>query len=181
MSMLREITPKELEAAYLNKDNRKIIQKVTGKFVRQIDSHELEDCGTDALLKCLRYHDYEKQKFTSSLYKFVLWECLRKLEENKRCIKTVSISNLRNRNSEETGYIDYNIAQEESNYTEQASILKCLDELQSNERSLLVDYYYEKQSLQKIGEVRGYSKETARKKILKAVETLKQKYKQEEL
>lgn len=176
-----EIPKEEIEEAFNNKDNRRVIKKVTSKFYRQIDSHELEDCGTEGLIKCLMYHDNSKQKFTSSLYTFVRWECLRKLNKKKTEIKTISISKL-DKDSPGSRCKEDSIAQYENPREQEHNlVLDSLNRINSHDRDILTDYYYNSASLQAIGLKNGYSKETARKKISKALVNLRQAYIEREL
>ena len=81
----KKISDKEFEEAYKNTDNRNMIRMVCASFSNTLSSDILESCGMLALWKCLRSHDEKYgQKFTSSLYRFVRWECIRELVSHNR-------------------------------------------------------------------------------------------------
>jgi len=166
----KTITNEEFELAYKNSDNIKLINSVTRKYSKQIDYDDLIDCGLQALWNCLKKHEPGRQKFTSSLYKFVNWECLRKLEEKKRNIKTVSMVNLNE---------DYDESQskyEKAKNDVKKEILDYLELLNNDDREILIDYYYNGMTMEEIGHKNGFSKQTAKNKIKKALTLLRKKY-----
>lgn len=82
-----KINSQEFTEAYRDKNNLNIIKYVTKKFGSQLDYDTLIDCGMIGLWNCMFYHDETKSKFTTNLYRFVMWECrraLKKLEKEKK-------------------------------------------------------------------------------------------------
>lgn len=153
----KTISNEEYERAYNNKDNRKIINKVTSRYVKQLDSHDRQSCGLIALWRCLENHqDIYKQKFTSSLWRFVHWECRRELRKKnrKKQLQYVLVPEL-----------DY-VAQKN---TDETNVQECIMSLGEQHREMLKDYFYENKTMQEIADSRGFSKETARQKINKAI------------
>ena len=81
----KKISDREFEEAYKNPDNRNMIRMVCSSFSNTLSPDILESCGMLALWKCLRSHDEKYgQNFTSSLYRFVRWECIRELVSHNR-------------------------------------------------------------------------------------------------
>lgn len=83
--MGRNITNEEFERARNNTDNQKIINMVCSKYAQQLSRDVLKQCGDCAIWECLQVHDEKRQKFTSSLYRYVNWNCLRELRAYKPC------------------------------------------------------------------------------------------------
>lgn len=82
----RVITNDEFNIAYKNEDNIKIINSFSKKF-KNLTFEEITTCGMLAVWKTLQDHDTTKGKFTNSLYRFMYWECLKQLEENKHNVR----------------------------------------------------------------------------------------------
>lgn len=146
--------------AYNNIDNRKIINKVLGKYTKTIPYEELKQIGEIALWKTLRYHEDNKgKKFTSSLWQFLEWECNKECNYKKR-FKKLSVEPLIDNLS---GYIEDN----------NIHILKQLINLLTPEQQILIrEYYFNRLTMQEIGDKYHYSKELASVKIKKVIKIL---------
>ena len=182
--MSKQISNEEFNLAYINKDNINTIKKVTSKYWRQIDADDLEECGLQGLWNCLRSHEEgHNQKFTTSLYTFVNWECLRKLQKQKKKVKTFSIQdfsefNLNHRSLKQrfkNKEVFYNESCQPIN-TELADVLETLNRMCGDDKELLIDYYYHQMSMTEIAFKSKSSKESVRKKINKAIGTIKLLY-----
>lgn len=82
----RVITNEEFNIAYANEDNIKLINSFNKKF-RTLSFEEITTCGMLALWRALQDHDPLQGKFTSSLYNFMRWECLKQIQENENMVK----------------------------------------------------------------------------------------------
>ena len=73
-------------------DNVNIIRKVTAKYASVIHSDDLRTCGLNALWRTLQCHDPKyNQKFTTSLYRFVEWECQRELRRRRTKVLSLTV------------------------------------------------------------------------------------------
>ncbi len=173
--MRKQVSSEEFLAAYgdlyatpdkltqKQKDNRNVIRKVISKYNGLLTEEELNDCGLNALWRCLSYHEEGKgKKFTSSLWTFTHWECCRQLKKKSSDgIKAIPIT-------------DIDITQPFNEETQH--IKECLELLPSEYKSLLTQYFYDNRTMEEIGNLRGYSKEAARQKINKALRKLSEIY-----
>lgn len=83
--MKKDISDIEFEEAFGDKNNVKIIKKVTLRYSKIIQEDDLISCGIHALWRALRSHDAKYgQKFTTSLYRFCEWECKRELRKKNK-------------------------------------------------------------------------------------------------
>jgi RNA polymerase sigma factor (sigma-70 family) len=71
-----KISDEEFLNAYNDPDSRRIINSISRRFARRLSPDDLESCAQVGVFRCLRQHDPNKQRFTTSLYRFVTWECL---------------------------------------------------------------------------------------------------------
>lgn len=150
--------------AMRNQDNKSIIRKVTNRYISSISKDELNRCGWHGLWKALSYHqDGRGQKFTTSLYRFVDWEC-------KRLLKR---SNFSKNISLEGAKIDipYSEGREDIEH-----LRECLKLLPKNESELVDMKYFREMTLEEIGAVYGYTKENARQKLARVMEKLHKIY-----
>jgi RNA polymerase sigma factor (sigma-70 family) len=81
---------------------RATLSGFTGRFRNVLNSDVLDYCGDLAIWQCLQKHDstYDT-KFTTSLYKFVEWQCLREYRRQR------SILNNHEEQQEMTVMYDY--------------------------------------------------------------------------
>lgn len=153
--------------------NRKIIKNITSQYLGIVPEEDLKACGLTAMWRCLGYHKDERegqksQKFTTSLYRFVRWECNREVAKHnkkKKRPKVVSLSDL------QTNNLPAKLPTEETTH-----IHECIDMLSPADKELINEYYIDKRTMHEIGNRHQYSKETARQKIAKAMESLRKLY-----
>lgn len=82
------------ENALYNKHNSLIMHKASVSFLSLLDNDEIYRCHLMALWKTLKFWDISGgRKFTSSLYQYVKWECLKTLKF-KRENKNINIENV---------------------------------------------------------------------------------------
>lgn len=148
-----------------NEDNQNIIKTVTNKYRAIISIDDLQRCGLHGLWRALQYHqDGRGQKFTTSLYRFVDWECKKELNRITKQRKNVSL---------ETIKIDvpYWGPTEDTEH-----LRECLKLLPKPESQLVDMYYFRDMTLEEIGRNNRYTKEAARQKLNKAVQKLTKIY-----
>lgn len=162
--MKQFISNTEFEAAYNNLDNRKIINACISRYIKIMPIEELQECGMVALWKCLKYHeDGHNQKFTTSLWRFIDWECRRELKKKNKD-KTLVTSDMQ----------EYDVT-----VIENPDVIKlrdCIEHLKPEHQQIIQEYYFDKLTMEEIGDNHKYSKETARQKINKAVRALSKIY-----
>ncbi len=174
--MLRnEISDAEFEAAWNNSDNRNIIYKVTSGYSNVLSADDLECCAMQAMWRCLKSHDPSyNQKFITSLYRFVCWECNRELQKQlgsptKRAhvVEPIYEDSCSYEAEEQNNlYNPFNV--------DIKHIKAHIKYLANEERRVVSQYFFKYMTQKEIGEKNGYSKETARKKISRAVARLKE-------
>lgn len=151
---MKEVTNEEFENAWADKNNIKLMNSVIKKYGTAFTgtpASELKSIKMIALWKCLGKHDYTRQKFTSSLYRFINWECLKTIKENSKYRQNYKqIDNL-------TNNLSYNDSEE----------WMLVDVLNEDEYSLYSKYFKENHTLSQIADQEGLSQEWIRQKILK--------------
>lgn len=165
MMKKRHVSDEEFYRAYRIPDNRAIIRSVLRRYANSLPQEDLDSCGMHGLWRALMYHrDSFGQKFTTSLHRFVVWEVRRELRRvnTKKLKSTVSLGS--------HDYVDENSEENENwFFVDSISVLPNEDQ-----RSILWMYYVDGLTLEQIGNKNGYSKETARQKIGKAIRTLRE-------
>jgi RNA polymerase sigma factor (sigma-70 family) len=164
MANRRKVSNEEYSQAYENKEYKRVIGRVVGRYVKVLDKDERIIAGLIGLQRCLEYHDESfGQKITTSLWRFTDWECKRILKAKKSKMKmvnesSISIDSLPNTKevSEETLFVR-----------------ECLPFLNEIDRKVINQYYFDGRTFEEIGQINGYSKETARKKVNKGLDNLK--------
>jgi RNA polymerase sigma factor (sigma-70 family) len=158
----RFVSNEEFEAALRNTDNDKIIKKVLSQYINVLSKEDLHDCGLHGLWRCLGYHrDGMGKLFTTNLWWFVDNECKRILKKNSTK-NVVSICN--------------DIEAKNENEDLRNHLLECIDLLKPKYKQVLIQYYFEKRTMDEIGRLNNYSKETASQNIKKAMSRLREIY-----
>jgi len=163
MKVKKEITDLDFSNAVKNQDNINIIKKATLSYRKIIDVDELKSCGLEALWKSLQCHNEKyKQKFTTTLYRFVDWECKRRLRR-KNALKN---------NPSHFIYSDF------SNFLIKKNDLSCyinekISLLDKNFSILLRQRFFDGFSVKEIGAMNNCTPSIIRYKLLKAIEKLK--------
>jgi RNA polymerase sigma factor (sigma-70 family) len=129
-------------------------------FGIKIPKHAHDDIMQTALLKCLENHDDSYgQKFTTSLYRFTVWECRRFLRNRRNTLSLSSVPELSVTVCDRHEDVEH--------------ILECLDLISESDRSLVEQRFIMGMTLREIGALRGYTRQTAMKKVRRAVARLK--------
>jgi len=147
---MKKIISNELyNIAYNNLDNQRIIKSVLAKYRKQLDDDTLRTCGMHAIWRCLESHDETySTKFTSSLWRFVNWECKKELQVLARSkFKPQELTDIA------INVDAYNIFDDLSNI------------LNEEEVKLIKLRFVEGMTLKEIGKEFGYTKEAARLKL----------------
>lgn len=126
----RKISNEEFETAYSNIDNKKIINSFLKKYSNVLSYEDIYSCGMIALWKCLQLHDNTKQKFTTSLYRFMTWECMQNIVKNNKK-PHISINN------NQYGYLD------ETNLL----IDDIIQQLDTKQQKTIKDFLYNKKPI----------------------------------
>lgn len=141
-------------------DIQRLITKVLSKFRRLIPYDELVNCGMIGLWNAILIHrDGLGNKFTTSLYNFVRWECLAVIHWNMK---------LKN------SYQSSNDVGEKNKFLYKFNEL--IDGIEQEYRTILIKYYVYRYTLKEIGEQMNCGYESVRKKLLKAYKMIREKY-----
>ena len=151
----------EFDEALKDLNNVKIINKVCSKYARTIPRDELERCKLIALWEAMKAYDPEKgQKFTSFLYNRIDWECKKQLYDiNKR--------KRQRKYNPDLHYIDVK---------NEVDIRDVIQKLHPRYRTVVYQRFFERLTMDEIAKRNNYSRETARRYILHALEKLKDIY-----
>lgn len=157
-------------------DNRAILRGVSSRF-RHLDEHERESCELQALCRALQNHEEgHGQKFTTSLYRFAVWECCRELRRKRR--KSESRLSLKDLKEISRYVVDEHDSWSEPTDKKQQEIFAVLEHVDklpySWQKHVLEQYYVMGLTHEQIGfRNGGYSKETARLKVEQAMSELR--------
>lgn len=157
-------------------DNRGILRGVSRKFA-SLDEDERSSCEMIALWRCLRHHkEGFGQKFTTSLYRFAVWECCRASAKKSRKAESRMSEDclplILRHVVDERDALHYVV---DPNKDEIKYVLSRLEDLPySWQRVVIRQYYVEGLTHEQVGMRNGgYSKETARLKIEQSLQELK--------
>lgn len=162
----KQVSDEEFKQALANKDNEKVIKAVLSRYYSVIPADDLETCGLEGLWRCLGYHkDGKGNKFTTSLWRFTEWECKRALKKLRRQASTINMSTIETKEKFEVPVPLDN--------PDIVHLHECIALLKPMERELIKQYYFDRHTMEEIGNIHGYSKEAARQKINKALQELR--------
>lgn len=152
--MYRNLT---LEDAWNNEEFRKIINAASYKYIKYIDPCDLESLQMETLWQCLiKYDETSEMKFVTFLYTNINYDIIRLLKKRRRKIKTKNFENIFEK-------VDNT---ESSKDRTNRKIRELLAGIKDEDRDLLEKRFFYKMTTKEIGKLNGYSKETARKKII---------------
>jgi hypothetical protein len=188
MKNYRIISDEEFQTAYYGGptpesqatalDHRNIIHSVTSKFTK-LSETERHSCGLVAMFHCLQQHDSSHksgQKFTSSLYRFTVWECKKALQEKAPASK---------RKYDDMYYWSGLQRHFDASTTESIEdsepvelmrhIKECVTTLNDKKtRDIINGYFFEKKTLVDLGNRHGLSVEAMRMSVKRAVKVVYQ-------
>lgn len=177
MVVKKQVSNEEYKRAWENNDNQGVINAVLKRYSHMLNREELKSCGMMGLWRAMQYHDYSyKRAFTTSLHIFVRFACAKEAKKKSRHQTLLNFHPTRSV-AERDKYSDKAIIDEWKNVYLQEEIddmLHQMEELDGEDRKVLKQRYLEKKSLRDIADENGYSKQTARMKILRAVDNFKE-------
>lgn len=103
--MLSKYTNEELTLLLEDRKCVETIKCALGKFSRSLDSHILEDCKINGIIRCIKSYDAAKGTFSTSLYKYITWECQKALKR-KNTHRMISYNDVSGRNTD-SSLIDF--------------------------------------------------------------------------
>jgi len=151
--MNKIISDIDFENALKNRDNKLIMEKACSSFRKSIDYDELHRCKLIALWEAMKTWNPQKRKFTSFLYQKVVWECLKTVKKQRK-----------NR------YVGMKFDPPTYN---QSNFMEYIEELPEDLKEIIVKRYLCSMTLREISEKHGFCKETIRRRILTAIEIIK--------
>lgn len=144
------ITDEEFSLAWENKDNRLIMNSAIKRYSGLIPADEIVSCKMIGLWESMKSYDGKKgRKFTTYLYSGIQLQCMKTIR-NELELKPID---------DVVSYMDFN----------RIYIRDCVDKLEDDDKNLIYDRYFDMKTLKEISSEQGYSIETARRKINKAL------------
>lgn len=165
--MKKKITNDEFNTAYIDINNKKIINKVAQKYKKYIPRDEIKTCGMMALWKSLEKFNPERgRKFTSFLYNMMNFECMAWLNKDSKYKQKIN------------KYLQspFNFISDSINcnsYNEFNDLISILPKNLATIVELRIIY---NMSFEEIGVINKFSHETARRKLKEAYDKLKNEY-----
>lgn len=80
---VRVVSNADFQEAWSSIDNQRVMWKIGRGYSHTLNDEDLRECFMKALLYVLQRHDYEKQKFTTSLTRFTQHRCNDKLKSRQ--------------------------------------------------------------------------------------------------
>jgi RNA polymerase sigma factor (sigma-70 family) len=144
---------KQFEEKWNNTDVKNIMNKVSNRYVKNIDMDDLESIKMNTLWKCIEKYDSDKgTKFTSYLYQQLTFALKNQIKKKRKEF-----------NSQRTlEKMDVN----QMMYQEVYDIITGLEE---EDTKILEQRFYHNMTMKEIGRQNGYSRETARRRLKNAV------------
>lgn len=165
---LDEVTDQEVREALKNSHNRAIIKQVAKRYSSVLSYDDGYACGLVALWKTLAKHEANRgQKFTTSLYRFARWECLRTItrsKANKWKVSQEITEDILGKHKTSKTY-----SQDAVGY-----VFECMQLLKEEDRDLVLSYYIEGRTIEEIAGSLSIAKESARQKLISAFDRLKE-------
>jgi RNA polymerase sigma factor (sigma-70 family) len=149
--------------------NRRIIKAASKSYKGLISDEDLLDCELEAVCRCLSYYNKDKgKKLTSNLWTFVRWECDRQLRKQKPNDNDPIIFSINDSKAPQL--------QNEEASPEIVYLRDCIEALCGHDKEIIQEYYLYNHTIEEIGKRHKYSKETARQKLKKAEQLLREIY-----
>jgi RNA polymerase sigma factor (sigma-70 family) len=150
------------QEAINNEYYKKILYKVCNKNLKNVcTKDEIQSIAMDTLWNCIKkYKINDKTKFSSYLYKSI--------QNNSKRLLSKKI-----KQSKEKPLVDNihsQLSYDMSAYFEAKEILESLKEVDKVSYDILIQKFYYGMTHKEIGDINGYTKEAARKKIKKALD-----------
>ena len=153
---------KDIESLLKDKNIINIMNKVSSHYKNNIDYDEIDSIKMDTLWNCINKYDSTKgSKFTSYLYQQLSFALRSRIKKKKKEYAAEYI-------------------QDTSVCSKSQSDITCYDILEGlaiDVSSIIKQRFVENMTMNEIGSANGYSRETARRKLIKAVKICREKNK----
>jgi len=141
---------------YLKDPNIKgIINSVSSRFNKSIDMDDISSISNVTLWKCINKYDPTKgAKFTSYLYQQLLYAFKNELKRNKFEFSSDKIET-------------------QADFSVKSEVFDIMESIPSNMKNVLHQRYFDNMTINEIAKANGYSRETARRRLNKAISVCK--------
>lgn len=172
----------EMMAALNNPDYRDLIASETLKYKGQLDEHQRESAGMTALWRALGYYK-PLQKFTTSLWKFIHWECRRELRKERRRtghgLVTRVMGDISDMPEQMAPPTTAEATQEDPSTKLKKERLEEVGEvmrryLPMSVETVVKQHFFDNRTVEEIGQINGCSQETARQRLTFGLTRLKE-------
>jgi RNA polymerase sigma factor (sigma-70 family) len=139
---------------YLKDPNiRGIINAVSSRFTKAIDIDDISSISNVTLWRCINKYDNTKgAKFTSYLYQQLLYAFKNELKKKKFEFSSDKIEN-------------------QIDFSKKSEVFDILESIPSKMKDVLCQRYFDNMTINEIAKANGYSRETARRRLNKAIST----------
>ena len=138
-----------------NKDNINIIKKVIRGYSRLLNKDDINYIKDYSLWRAIsKYKNNSNMKFSTYLYNHVRWECLQYIKELSK--KSQNLHRLR-----------------EPSYRNNMKYVDLMLDINDEDKTFLIDRYIGRMSIEEIGKKHSIPRETARLKLIKIIEKIK--------
>lgn len=138
-----------------NKDNINIINKVIRGYSRFLDKNDIDYIKDYSLWKAVsKYKENSNMKFSTYLYNNVRWGCLQYIKDLSNNTKNLQKA-------------------KEPSYKNNSRYIDLMLDINTDDKVLLIDRYIGRMSLDEIGKKYSIPRETARLKLIKIIEKIK--------
>ena len=137
-------------------DIQNIMNKVAGRYKTAIDFDDIESIKMQTLWKCIQKYDKTRgSKFTSYLYQQLSFAFKNRLKSKKM------------------EFANSDIEKQDFNTGNKYEIIDILTGLDPELKEIINQRFYHNMTMVEIGHANGYSRETARRRLKKAIKTCK--------
>lgn len=143
----------EFEEKWNDADVRNIMNKVSNRYVKNIDADDLESIKMNTLWKCIEKYDPDRgTKFTSYVYQQLTFALKNQIKKKRKEF-----------NSQRT------LEKMDVNQVMYQEVYDIITGLEEEDTKILEQRFYHNMTMKEIGLKNGYSRETARRRLKNAV------------
>lgn len=144
------------EEYWKSSDVQNIMNKVANRYKNSIDMDDIESIKMQTLWRCIdKYDESRGTKFTSYLYQQITFAFKNKLKKKRMEFNNDSIE------------------KQDINTVNKMEVFDILTGLEPELRDVIDKRFYHNMTMVEIGESNGYSRETARRRLKKALKICK--------
>ena len=144
------------EEYWKSSDVQNIMNKVANRYKKSIDMDDIESIKMQTLWRCIdKYDESRGTKFTSYLYQQITFAFKNKLKKKRMEFNNDSIE------------------KQDINTVNKMEVFDILTGLEPELRDVIDKRFYHNMTMVEIGESNGYSRETARRRLKKALKICK--------